>query len=336
MNPWLLALAFAAGAGLLTWLVLPVLIDWLRHGAVLDMPNERSSHAVPTPRGGGIAVIAAILALGLPWVTLQQADLPGLLLAGSAALALLSWFDDRLRGLPVALRLGGQALAVALVLGLLPAEARVVPPALQDWLPLWLERLLCFLAWLWFTNLFNFMDGIDGITGIEMGGIGIGLAACYALAGFGAAPAGLALIAAAAGLAFLRSNWSPAKVFMGDVGSVPVGFLLGGLLLLAALNGFWAAALILPLYYWFDASITLLKRLLRGEKIWRAHRQHYYQQGSRKAGSHAPVAAKIAALNALLILLALAAQLGPKPWAEFAALGLGLLMTALLCRHFRE
>lgn len=343
MSPWLHAIAFAVGAGLLTWLLLPALIDWLRQRAMLDMPNERSSHVIPTPRGGGIAVVAAILAMGLPWLTLQggglalpQAGLPGLLLAGALALALLSWFDDRLRGLPVSLRLGGQALAVLLVLSLLPAEARVVPQPLQDWLPLWLERLLCFLAWLWFTNLFNFMDGIDGISGVEMAGIGIGLAACYGLAGFGLVPAGLALIVAASGLAFLRSNWSPAKVFMGDVGSVPVGFLLGGLLLQAALSGLWAAALILPLYYWFDATVTLCKRLLRGEKIWRAHRQHFYQQGSRKNGSHAPVALKIAALNALLVVLALAAQLGPKPWGELAALGLGLLLTLLLCRHFSE
>lgn len=336
MNPWLQAIAFAAGAGLLTWLLLPALIDWLRQRAMLDMPNERSSHVTPTPRGGGIAVVAAILATGLPWVTLQQAGLPGLLLAGALALALLSWFDDRLRGLPVSLRLGGQALAVILVLSLLPAEARVIPQPLQAWLPLWLERLVCFLAWLWFTNLFNFMDGIDGISGVEMAGIGIGLAACFGLAGFGQAPAGLALIVAASGLAFLRGNWSPAKVFMGDVGSVPVGFLLGGLLLLAALSGLWAAALILPLYYWFDATFTLCKRLLRGEKIWRAHRQHFYQQGSRKAGGHAPVAARIAALNALLVVLALAAQLGPKPWGELAALGLGLLLTLLLCRHFSE
>ncbi|MBX3455610.1 glycosyltransferase family 4 protein [Ferrovibrio sp.] len=336
MMAWLQAAGFAFGAGLITWLVLPVLIEWLRQRAMLDLPNERSSHVIPTPRGGGIAVIAAILVTGLPWITVQQADLPGLMLAAAAALALLSWFDDRLRGLPVSLRLGGQALAVILVLGLLPAEARVLPAPLQAWLPLWLERLLCFLAWLWFTNLFNFMDGIDGISGVEMAGIGLGLAACYALAGYGIAPAGLALIIAAAGLAFLRSNWSPAKVFMGDVGSVPVGFLLGGLLLQAALSGLWAAALILPLYYWCDATITLLKRLLRREKVWHAHRQHFYQQGSRKLGGHAPVAAKIAALNALLILLALLAQLGPRPWAEFAALALGLLLTLLLCRHFSE
>ncbi|MBP7064062.1 glycosyltransferase family 4 protein [Ferrovibrio sp.] len=333
---WLLALGFAALAGIGTALLLLPLIVWLKTRAVLDLPNARSSHTQPTPRGGGIAVVAMVLALGLPWVTLTEQFANGLLLVGFLVLALLFWFDDRLGGLPISLRMGAQALAVALVLGQLPPEARIASGMLADWLPLWLERLLCFLAWLWFVNLFNFMDGINGITGVEMVGIGLGLAACAALAGFGAAPAGLALIVAGAGLGFLRYNWGQAQVFMGDVGSVPVGFLLGGLLLQAALSGLWAAALILPLYYWFDATITLLRRALKRERIWQAHRQHFYQQGARKAGAHAPVAGKIALLNAALIGLALLAQSGPRPWSEIAALLLGLVLVLALCRHFKE
>ncbi|WP_430395828.1 MraY family glycosyltransferase [Ferrovibrio sp.] len=329
---WPFALGFGLLAAIGTILLLVPLIIWLKTRAVLDLPNARSSHTEPTPRGGGIAVVAIILALGLPWVTLAEQWGQGMLLVGMLVLAVLFWFDDRLKGLPILLRMGAQALAVALVLGQLPAEATVT----QGLVPLWFERLVCFLAWLWFVNLFNFMDGINGITGIEMAGIGIGLAACGWLAGFGGGYAGLALIVAGAGTGFLRRNWGKADVFMGDVGSVPVGFLLGGLLLQAALSGLWAAAIILPLYYWVDATFTLLKRALRGEKFWQAHRQHFYQQGARKAGAHAPVAAKIGGLNLALILLALATQIGPQPWSTVAALLLGLLFVLALCRHFQE
>ncbi len=329
---WPFALGFGLLAAIGTMLLLVPLIIWLKTRAVLDMPNARSSHSEPTPRGGGIAVVAIILGLGLPWVTLADQIAQGMLLVGMLVLALLFWFDDRLKGLPILLRMGAQALAVALVLGQLPAEATVT----QGLVPLWFERLVCFLAWLWFVNLFNFMDGINGITGIEMASIGLGLAACGWLAGFGGGYAGVALIVAGAGLGFLRRNWGKADVFMGDVGSVPVGFLLGGLLLQAAFSGLWAAAIILPLYYWVDATVTLLKRTVRGEKFWQAHRQHFYQQGVRKAGAHAPVAAKIGGVNLALILLALAAQLGPQPWSTVAALALGLLFVLALCRHFQE
>lgn len=329
---WPFALGFGLLAAIGTMLLLVPLIIWLKTRAVLDLPNARSSHTEPTPRGGGIAVVAIILGLGLPWITLADQIAQGMLLVGMLVLALLFWFDDRLKGLPILLRMGAQALAVALVLGQLPAEATVT----QGLVPLWFERLVCFLAWLWFVNLFNFMDGINGITGIEMASIGLGLAACGFLAGFGGSYAGLALIVAGAGLGFLRRNWGKADVFMGDVGSVPVGFLLGGLLLQAAFSGLWAAAIILPLYYWVDATVTLLKRALRGEKFWQAHRQHFYQQGVRKAGAHAPVAAKIGGVNLALILLALAAQIGPQPWSTVAALLLGLLFVLALCRHFQE
>lgn len=333
MPPQFLLLAvLAIVAWLGVMLLLPPLIVWLRSRSVLDLPNERSSHQQPTPRGGGVAVVAVLLVTAIPWVTVAHQPLTGILLAGMMALALLSWFDDRLRGLPILLRLGAQALAVALALGLLPAEATIT----HGLLPLWLERLFCFFAWLWFTNLFNFMDGINGITGVEMIGVGVGLAVCQLVAGFGAGPAGAGLLVAAAGLGFLRYNWGRAQVFMGDVGSIPVGFLLGGLLLQAALLGLWAAAVILPLYYWLDATLTLLRRLWRREPVWRAHRQHFYQQGARKFRDHAAVARRIAGLNVALVLLSLAAQFGDPLISGLAATALGLLFTALLCRHFRE
>src|SRR5581483_10922484 len=140
-----------------------------------------------------------------------------------------------------------------------------------------------------FVNLFNFMDGIDGITGVETTAIGLGTAMAAALIGDGDR-ATLALCAAAAGLAFLRWNWHPAKLFLGDVGSVPLGYLLAWLLLNLAIRGLWAPALILPLYYLADATLTLLGRAVRGERLWQAHRRHFYQRALGADGNHAAVA----------------------------------------------
>ncbi|MCW0232309.1 MAG: glycosyltransferase family 4 protein [Ferrovibrio sp.] len=326
---WLLAGGIAGISGLLVFALLPPLIGWLRRRAVLDIPNHRSSHSEITPRGGGIAVSACIL-LGLAaWLTLRPDPVMPLVLLGMAALAIVSWLDDRRGGLPVGIRLGAQMLSAGLVLAVLPSDYTVA----QGLVPVWLERVVLFLAWIWFTNLFNFMDGINGITGIEMTSIGAG----YTLVSLaqnaeGVAPAGL--IVAAAALGFLPWNWGRAKVFLGDVGSVPVGYLLGALLLALALSGAWAAALILPMYYWIDATYTLLRRLLRGEKIWQAHRSHFYQQGARKLGSHAAVSGRIAALNLVLIALALAST---QSWqVALAALVVALAATAGLCRYFAE
>lgn len=322
---WIAGLAIATATGLFVMLTLKPLIDWLKRRAVWDIPNERSSHTDITPRGGGIAVSAGML-LGMAiWFSIEPDIYGSLLLLGMATLAIVSWLDDRRGGLPVGIRFGIQMLAVGLVLALLPADRGVT----AGLLPLWLERVVLFLAWLWFTNLFNFMDGINGITGMEMAALGIGLALVAADSVLIGMPG---LIVAAAGLGFLPWNWGKAKVFLGDVGSVPAGYLLGGLLLLLALHGAWAAALILPMYYWMDATVTLLRRLWRGEKIWQAHRSHFYQQGARKLGSHAAVAARIAGLNLLLIALALA-SLHSWPVA-MAAVGLAVLASAALCRHF--
>ena len=330
---WGCALALALAAFGATALLMPPLIGWLRRRAVLDMPNARSSHSEATPRGGGIAVTGSILVCGAIWLLLVR-DVPsGMALCGAAVLGLVSWIDDRRRGgLPASLRLTAQAAAVGMVLVLLPAEARIVDWLPPEHFPLWLERAGCFLIWLWFTNLFNFMDGINGITGTEMISVGIGLALVQAVAGLVGANAGLALVVAGAGAGFLPWDWNRAKIFLGDVGSVPTGFLLGWLLVDAALHGLWAAALILPFYYWLDATITLIRRMWRGEKIWRAHNTHFYQQGSRKFGAHVVVTRWIAGLNLALIVLALFAIAG---W-PFSALAVAaaFLLTVMLCRHF--
>jgi UDP-N-acetylmuramyl pentapeptide phosphotransferase/UDP-N-acetylglucosamine-1-phosphate transferase len=276
------------------------LLPFLRARAILDHPNERSSHVAPTPKGGGIAVVGVVL---VAWVGVGLFFASGLYLTWvipviALALAALSWIDD-LRELPPIIRLATQIAAVTLALALRPDGSVFF----QDMLPPFVDTIAVGLLWIWFINLFNFMDGIDGITGIEalVIGLGVGLIA-------GGPTAALGIVIAGAAIGFLKWNWHPAKVFMGDVGSVPLGFLLGWMLLDLAASGHWAAALILPAYYLADATITLVRRAFKGEKVWQAHRQHFYQQAVQRGLSHAAVAAGVSVLGALLINLAWLAE----------------------------
>jgi UDP-N-acetylmuramyl pentapeptide phosphotransferase/UDP-N-acetylglucosamine-1-phosphate transferase len=301
---------------------------WVRHvalrHALLDLPNERSSHASPTPRGAGLAVTSALI---VGWLAaaaiLRWPAAPWMTLCGlGLGLMTLSWIDD-LRGLGAGVRLAAHGLAVAAGLLALPIEA-----GLGRVLPLWAEGGLAFLAWAWFVNLYNFMDGIDGLAGIETASLGAGIALIAAMLGHGdLVPLGLMAAAAAAG--FLWWNWHPAKIFLGDSGSVPLGYLLGGLLVILAARGQWAPALILPAAYVADASLTLLRRALRGEKFWQAHRQHAYQQAVQAGLSHAEVSRLFALTNLALIAAAAWAASGQ----IIGGLVLGALITAALIAY---
>ncbi|MGB8274608.1 MAG: glycosyltransferase family 4 protein [Alphaproteobacteria bacterium] len=304
----------------------------LRRRAILDHPNDRSSHAMPTPRGGGIGILVVLLpAFALIALATRDAAAPVYAVLGAALmLAAVSFWDD-VKGLTPGVRLAAQAAAVAFALVGFTDDALVF----QGLLPPGLDRLAAGVAWIWFINLFNFMDGIDGIAGSETASIGAGLFAVAALVpgAFGTAHAiGLyGLILAAAAAAYLWWNWEPARVFLGDVGSVPLGFLLGWLLLSAAATGAWAVALILPLYYLADATITLVRRMIARERVWVAHTQHFYQRatrGGRRPGlRHGQVAGAVLAANAALIALAVAAASG----RLFAALaGACVVVTVLL------
>ncbi|MEA2754431.1 MAG: hypothetical protein QOJ54_720, partial [Aliidongia sp.] len=195
------------------------------------------------------------------------------------------------------------------------------------------DLLATALLWLWFVNLFNFMDGIDGITASETVMIGLGVAVIALVAAdyqSGALPLGLAIAAAALG--FLAWNWQPAKLFLGDVGSIPLGYLLGWLLLALARTGAWAPALILPLYYLTDATLTLAYRLLRGRRVWEAHREHFYQRAIQRGLSHAAVVLRIAAANLALVLLALLATEWPLPALAGSIVVVAALLVWLLRR----
>ena len=310
----LVALASWAGTGAMT--------IWLRRRMILDHPVERSSHARPVPKGAGVAVTGVLLLawLGFSVAGLAPPETP-LICCLAFALTALSWFDD-VTELPVALRLVTHLLIAAVGLLALPDRGRVF----QGLLPVGIDEGATVLLWAWFMNLFNFMDGIDGITVVETTAIGFGLALVAALTGMGSdgyLPLGVALAAAALG--FLPWNWHPARVFLGDTGSVPLGFAAGWLLLLLAGRDYWASALLLPLYYLADATLTLLMRLIRGEAVWRAHRGHFYQRALAPDGDHGAVALWILAADLGLIAAAAAAIWYPEP-----ALATGAVLAAAL------
>lgn len=301
---------------------------WLQQRAILDRPVERSAHAAPVPRGGGIALMPVLVAL---WLALALAGIVprgvAVIAAAAGGLTLLSWIDD-LRGLPIGVRLLGHIAAVAIGIGV-PLPGAVF----QGLLPPLADGCAAAVLWVWFVNLFNFMDGIDGITGVETAALGLGIPIAAALAGIGdPGSAALGLSVAAAGLAFLRWNWHPAKLFLGDVGSVPLGYLLGWLLLGLAAHGLWAPAVILPLYYLADASLTLARRILRGEHFWRAHRQHFYQRALAADGNHAAVARLVLAGDATLVALALLAVTQPLIALVLAALVVAIMLLVMARR----
>lgn len=320
------ALLGAAATWATTWLVLKLLV---RHG-IFDTPNERSSHEHPKPRGGGLAVLAVLLPSWLLIYLLYGAAPPGFMaiLATTLVLAAVSWLDD-IKSQPVVLRLIVQFTAVAAGIGFtaLDHESFLL---FQGFLPDWLDHLIKALAWVWFINLFNFMDGADGITGVETLAIGLGLAFLSILTRDGFTGAAYPVMLAACAIGFLLWNWAPSKIFLGDVGSVTLGYLVGWLLLVSAAQGYWAAALLLPLYYLCDATITLCRRALRGEKIWRGHREHFYQKAMLRGASHAWVSGNVLLHNIALMLLALTSAGSISAWLSLV--GGIIVVTALLFR----
>lgn len=226
----------------------------------LDEPNERSLHVVPVPRTGGIAIAAGVLVAAL-WIRAA----PGLLIP-AAGLALISAFDDR-RALPSSLRLLAHVIAAGVFLY---AVGGPLAPAMS--VALW-------LAIAWTTNLYNFMDGADGLAG-GMAVIGFGAYAVAASLAGGCDFAAIAWAIAAAAAGFLAFNFPPARIFMGDVGSIPLGFLAAGMGVAGWERTFWPLWFPLVVFAPFivDASVTLVRRLLRRERVWEAHRQHYYQR----------------------------------------------------------
>ncbi|WP_162200139.1 MraY family glycosyltransferase [Kiloniella spongiae] len=231
--------------------------------------------------------------------------LPGFwyIFAGSIALMSISWLDD-LKNLSPKSRLLIQVIVVCASLWAITHDGQTIK-LFPEIIPQWLDYLFIALSWIWFINLYNFMDGIDGITGVETSTITLGLILIAFYYSWQPDALYLPLFVLAATLGFLIWNWEPAAIFLGDVGSVPLGYILGWFMIFLITKGMWAAAFILPLYYLCDATLTLIKRAIRKQRIWEAHKEHYYQIGAQNGLSHKSVSLVILACNTLLVALAL-------------------------------
>jgi UDP-N-acetylmuramyl pentapeptide phosphotransferase/UDP-N-acetylglucosamine-1-phosphate transferase len=320
-----------AGLSALFCAGLIVLLHPLLQRYALAKPNPRSSHRVPTPQGGGIAVIAATLAAsGFGIVTLGAPFTASLATAFAAAIVMAGvGVADDVRPLPVAPRLLLQALAVAAVIYALPNALRVVPV-----LPLSLERALLFVGGLWFVNLVNFMDGIDWMTVVEVIPVAGALVMLGSLGALAPEAVVVALALGGAMVGFAYFNRPAAKLFLGDVGSLPIGLLLGWLLVLLAGAGHLAAALLLPLYYLADATLTLLRRASRGERIWLAHRTHYYQRATDRGFMVSEIVGRVFVVNVVLAALALVTVLARNRLIDAAALACGAALVGALLYGF--
>jgi UDP-N-acetylmuramyl pentapeptide phosphotransferase/UDP-N-acetylglucosamine-1-phosphate transferase len=323
-----LAVGIVATAAVLT-AALNILLRPLLARYALARPNARSSHKIPTPQGGGISVIAATLAVtvAVAFAAAYADRLTELALIAAAtiALAIVGAIDD-IRPLPALPRLVAQLLTVGTIVALLPAP--VLPL-----LPFWLDRVLFILAGVWFVNLVNFMDGIDWMTVAEVVPITAGLVIASA---FGALkPLELAATLALAGamIGFAPFNRPVARLFLGDVGSLPIGLLLFWLLSQLAAEHL-AAALLLPLYYLADASIVLLRRAIEGEPVTQAHRTHFYQRATERGFTVMDIIARVFLVNISLVALATITIVWPSPAIAFGALALGCALVGWLLFAF--
>jgi UDP-N-acetylmuramyl pentapeptide phosphotransferase/UDP-N-acetylglucosamine-1-phosphate transferase len=319
---WLMAISGIVflSALAITFVLILLLMPLLRRYATAR-PNARSSHKIPTPQGGGIAIVAAMLTgIGVsvvlfPTLVADSARLT-IVLASVIALAVIGISDD-IRPMDPAPRLLLQACAAAAIVATLPDGLRAL-----SLLPWWIERVVLFVGILWFVNLVNFMDGIDWMTAAEV----VPVTAALALFGLaGVLPSEATLAAAAlcgAMLGFAPFNRPVARLFLGDVGSLPIGLLLAWLLIVLAGRGHLTAAMLLPLYYLADATITLLRGLAKGESVTQAHRRHFYQRALDNGFTISGVVARVFVLNLALAGLAAAAV-----WNSAFALHVTLLAT---------
>jgi UDP-N-acetylmuramyl pentapeptide phosphotransferase/UDP-N-acetylglucosamine-1-phosphate transferase len=297
----------------------------------LARPNARSSHSVPTPQGGGIAVVAATLIAAIAILASKESfgsQIPAAVIVATLFMAVLGAVDD-VKSIPVLPRLIAQAAAVGAILLTWPAELRIVSAC-----PFWLERGLLLLAGIWFVNLVNFMDGLDWMTVAEV----VPITAALVILGYMGILSPIAAVTAGALcgalLGFAPFNRPVAKVFLGDVGSLPIGLLLGWCLLELAYHGQVAAALLLPLYYLADATVTMLRRLFAGEKVWAAHRSHFYQRATDNGFSVLRVISTVFTLNLGLAILAIAATAISSTPSRVTLLAAGAVSTAWVMVRF--
>ncbi len=299
-----------------TYLGEKVFVGWSRRRKLFDIPNARSSHTRPTPRGGGIIVVSVSLGFYFFYTVFVSGDFYAEYFIGAVLIAAISWLDD-LYSISFVWRLSVHALGALLVIGTANQTPFIYPFGIDSELVRAAGLLAGFLWIVWLTNAYNFMDGIDGIAAIQALCAGVGwllvgkILHLETAAVFGG-------VLAASSLGFLMLNWQPAKVFIGDVGSAFLGYSFAALPFLAARESSAAAGSFLINWlliggalvwlFFFDTIVTLFRRLLNGEHFWRAHRTHIYQQLVVNGFSHrltAGLYGVLSGLNAALVAAAL-------------------------------
>jgi UDP-N-acetylmuramyl pentapeptide phosphotransferase/UDP-N-acetylglucosamine-1-phosphate transferase len=293
----------------------------------LARPNARSSHRIPTPQGAGIAVIAATLLVAGVTAHWMGFPVPLEVFGATVSIAIVGMVDD-IKPIPVLPRLLLQAAAVGAIVYSAPDDL-----AIASDFPFAVERAFEVVAGLWFVNLVNFMDGLDLMTVAEVVPVTGALVLLAQLGEFHTLPSLVAAALCGAMLGFAPQNRPIAKVFLGDVGSLPIGLLLGWCLLQLAWHQHLIPALLLPLYYLTDATVTLVRRMARREPFWAAHRTHFYQRATDNGFTVWQVVAEVFCLNVVLASLAIVAAIG-SAMAGVISLVFGVLAVALVLLHF--
>lgn len=291
----------AVVAGTTAWIVARQVMHLARRHGLLDVPGARSSHSVPTPRGGGLGIVigcsVAIAILG--GCGILGRPLAASLLVGGGTVATVGFLDDR-RSLPVGIRLPMYLLAAAFAIWYLGGLPRLQVGQVMWEAGAW-GSLLALIGIVWILNLFNFMDGIDGLAASEACFIGIAAAIFCGMdadrVGIGAVALGLAMAAGG----FLAWNWPPARLFMGDVGSCYIGYVLACLALADTRlqPAAWQGWILLGGVFVTDATVTLISRIVCGDRLQDAHRGHAYQRLSRHWRSHRAVTMSVIGVNLL-------------------------------------
>lgn len=303
--------------------------------SLMDIPNARSSHSVPTPRGGGVAIVVGFL-LALLWMLLNEtieADSGLALIGAGAGIAVLGFLDDH-GHIAARWRLLGHFAAAAWALFWLKG----LPPLVLFGTAFdlgWFGYVLAAFYLVWMLNLYNFMDGIDGLASVEAICVCVGGCLLYGLSG-NVSQVGVPLLLALSVVGFLVWNFPPARIFMGDAGSGFLGIMLGILSLQAASHApqwLWSWLILLGIFV-VDATLTLMRRLLRGDKVYEAHRSHAYQYASRQFGRHLPVTLAVLAIN-VLWLIPIALWVGLEGLDGFTGLLLAYTPLILLALKFK-
>ncbi len=307
--------AFFLGAAALGWVLCHPVSALLRRLKCWDRPNYRSSHTAPTLRGGGLAAVLLVAGAVAAWVWPVDRLLAQAWLGGLALLGFVSWRDDR-HGVPVAVRICIQTLvAVGVVLAI---TGRAAPVELI---------LFSVFALVAFMNFVNFIDGINGLVPGQLVLLPLGAALLFGVGG-DVTPLLIALVLAGAMTGFLPFNFPRSRIFLGDVGSVPLGFSCGVLLMWMAVtmtdSALYKTLAVLPFYFYLEGSLTVIRRLCRGEKLSHAHREHFYQRLMRSGWSHARTTSWVWVLQ--LVVIALACWQWRAGWrVEFLWLAAGLV-----------